>query len=405
MKKKIIMGVLIIVCVVSFIACNQKKNVSVIEKVRAVSVIKTKEEMYPVTLGYVGVIDSKDTIKYSFKSAGNLKKVYVKTGQDIKKGDKLLELDKKDLLYALKGAEGQMNAAKSQYNKALKGATDEEKKQVIADVDTANKAYKLMKETYENFKKMYEEGGISEHKLKEIKLKFDQAKNTKDKANEALQQVNLGVRDEDVESARQNYEATKANYSVRKSLYNDAVLYAKENGKVLKTLYKEGELVPQGYPVIAIRSNVQIVNIGLSQKDLLKVSNGMKVEIKVDDKIATGEIISIDEVPDTATRTYKTEVKINNCNFHIGSIASVKIEIGKEKGIWIPMETVLSNGVDYVYVVNNGRTFKKVITLEEIYNDKVKVSGLNGDDNVVSRGYKNLYDGLKVNVMNEEGVN
>ena len=84
--------------------------------------------------------------------------------------------------------------------------------------------------------------------------------------------------------------------------------------------------------------------------------------------------------------------------FLIGSIARVSINVDDRKGIWVPIKTIMSDGEDYVYVVENNRIVRKNVILQQIYEDKVLVNGLLSGDLLVSEGMKNVKDGYLVSI-------
>lgn len=391
----------ILLFVVILTGCKEEE-IEVKEKIRAVKTEIVSEEKSEVVLDYIGIVDSKDLTKYSFKSNGKLGKIYVKEGEKIKKGQKLVELDKSDLENSLDAAYNKMQAAKSQYEKAKNGAREETIKQVKNDLNTAEDAYKFTKENYEDLKKLYENGAISSSKLDEIELKYNQAKNTYEKVKEGYKEVTDGARLEDIESAESNYKAAKAAYEIQKSLLEDSVINAKFDGTVVKLPFKENEMVPAGHPAVVVRSNNQIVNVGIALKDLNKIEVSDKAIIKIDDEVTEGEVLNIDESPDSMTRTYNAEVAIEGEKYRLGTIANVSIIIGNKQAIWIPYTAIASNGIDYVYVVKDNRAVKKEIKIEKIENDRVRVSGIKEGEEVIIKGVRNIRDGSKVNIIGEE---
>jgi multidrug efflux pump subunit AcrA (membrane-fusion protein) len=116
------------------VGCAQAEETKPQEKVRAVKIQKVEETKNAVSLNYIGTVDSKSIMDYSFKTGGKLKKVYVKKGDEVKKGDLLAALDQEDLNLQLsaakanlisteeniKKAEDAMNYNKDQFNKMEK---------------------------------------------------------------------------------------------------------------------------------------------------------------------------------------------------------------------------------------------------------------------------------------------
>ncbi|SHK09234.1 efflux RND transporter periplasmic adaptor subunit [Paramaledivibacter caminithermalis] len=367
MNKKILFSVqIILILVLTLTGCSKTEEVAVEEKVRAVKAEEIKESEMPVLLSYLGTVDSQDIVKYGFKTPGKLGRIFVNEGDEVKKGDKLAQLDIQDLQF-------QFNAAKS----TLEAAD--------LNVQKAKDAYEYAQSLLARVEKLYKKGSVTEDSYDKAKLQVSTTEHT-------------------YNQAQAQYQKAKTDYSYKKSLLEDATLYADQDGSVVKVPFEESELIPQGYPVVVVRSVQRVVNVGIAQKDLNKINIGMKAYVEVDGQKAEGIVTNIAEAPDAETRTYNAEVTVQGNVYKLGSIAKVDFDLGKEKAIWIPVTCLLSNGENYVYVVRNGRAFKTIVELERTYGDHIRVKGLKAGDMVVTSGMKNLSDGIKVKVIGREGV-
>lgn len=359
--KKIILMIVLATLSISLIGCSSDEATEVEPKVQGVNVIETKTEAKEVSKDYIGTVDSLDLVKYSFKSSGKIEKIHVKEGETVKKGDVLVSLDKEDLNYKLQGALSSLNAAKDSVSQARE------------DYD-----YKL--DLFNQMKSLYKEGSISKDKFDQVKLKKNVAEST---LNQAKSKLN----------------GAQSQYNQINSLLKDATIVANQDGRVVSLQNEEKEMVQAGYPVVVLRSEAQVINIGLVQKDLNEIKIGTKATIDVNGKEAKGEITQIDEAPDKMTRTYNAEILVTEKNYRIGSIAKVDLHVGQKEGIWLPINVVMSNGIDYVYVVKDGRSLKREVKLHEINGSSVRVTGLKPKEKVVVNGMKNINDGSKVNVV------
>ena len=359
-KSALIAGVLGVL-VLGLTGCNNSQAASVKETSRAVEVVESKITEEAIAKNYIGTVDSKDLIKYSFKTAGKIESIHVKVGESISVGDPLASLDQEDLNFKLEGALAQMQGAEKSIQKAKDDLT-----------------YK--RDLFNKMQSLYEKGSISKDQL-------DQAKLAKDVSESTYNQ------------AQSQYKGATSAYDQVKSLMSDATIYATKNGTVVSTLYEPREMVAAGYPVVVIRSKIQVVNVGLVQKDLKDIVVGSKATVDINGVWAKGAVVSIAEVPDPATRTYKAEILVSEKQFRIGSIAKVAIDSGRVEGVWLPINIIMSDGIDYVYVVKDGRSFKQLITLKELKNDLVRVEGLQAKSKIVISGMKNISDGSKVNVV------
>lgn len=394
MKSKVF--VLFILLLLLFTSCSNNEEVTAQQKIKPVKIVKIQEENRPVALNYIGVVAADEIRKIAFKSSGKIEKVFVEKGQKIKKGDILAKLDNQDFKYALEASKASLEAAKSQYEKSINGATNEEIKQAEVNVKKSQDVYKFAKDNYVKVNKLFDKGAVSQNTLDKAKLEMDISQLDLNSANEIENQVKNSVRKEDKKTLLNQMKQAKIDYDYKKDLLEAAELKADIDGYVVDVLYKEGEMISAGYPIVVIRNDNEIVDVGLSQNDTSKVKLGDRVIIKADSIKATGKISNIAQVPNIETRTYSTEINLNENNFQLGTIVEIQIIIGEEKGIWIPITSILSNGIDYVFIVKEDKAFKKKIEIKEVQGTNVRINGISSGEDLVIEGLKRLRDGNKV---------
>lgn len=363
MKKLAKSLVLISLCTllaVGTTGCTTAKAAEPKGPVRSIAVMEVQVESKPITQHYIGVVDAKDQIEYSFKSSGRLSEIYVEDGQVVKQGDPIAKLDIQDLSFQYEAAQATYSAAQLNITKALEAK----------DYDR-----NLLK----SMTALYQAGSVSKDKLDQVTVKAEVSKATHDQAITQL-------------------SAAKADLNYKKALLEDTNIYAQASGSIIKTLYEAGELVPQGYPVAVQRSSVQVIKVGLPQKNLKDVTVGSTVHIQVDDQLTKGQVTRIDEAPDKATRTYMAEITVKDQKFHLGSIAEADIEVGQENGMWIPISALLSEGEDFVFVTDGQRAYKRTVTPLDTSGVLVNVEGLKTGERIVTSGMNNLSDGIQVKI-------
>lgn len=379
-----------------FSGCSREKS-AVSDRAALVETITVNLESTDTHLKYVGIINSDSLKKYSFKSSGILKSIYVQQGQSVDEGEVLLELDKSDLKIQTDAAKNQADAAYSQYEKALSGAQDEDISAAKIDVEKAQAAYDYALLTFNDTKILFEEGAVSQSSFKEAELGLNIAEKELDQSKEVLNKTLAGTRSEDISSAKSQYEMSYNNYEAALKLYEEATLVCDVNGYVADILYKEGELIPAGYPVILVQSKNQIATVGLTQEDSEKVSVGTLARITVNNEVYSGKITNINQTPDEATMTFTAEISIDtDKKFYIGSIAEVELITGKSDGIYLEIPYILNDGENYVYIMEEGKSIRKNIEVLDIVDDKALIRGLSDNDELIINGTDNIKDGSHV---------
>ncbi|AQS11465.1 putative efflux pump membrane fusion protein [Clostridium saccharobutylicum] len=402
MHKKILVICLVLFNLSIFGGCSAKTNPSTEVKTYPVKTIELQDKSYPVSLEYEGITGGSEVRKLSFKSSSKISKIFVSKGQHIKKGDNLIDLDKTDLNCAAEASKAQMDAASAQYNKALNGAQSEDINKAQIAVKNAQNNYNYYKDLYDKNVTLYEAHAIPQQEVNDTKVKLDGSENDLNSAQETLKQLQNGTREEDKQAALAQLNSAKVDYDSKVNLTQDASLKADEDGYVVDILCKEGEIQASGNPVILIRSENQVVTVGLSDTDVKKIQLGTKAQVKIDDVTTDGEVMNVVQMADKQSGTYSAEIKllnqIDNSKFYIGQCAKVYINEGEKNGIWIPIASILNDGQDYVYVVEDGRAVRKNITLGQTNENQVCVDGLKNGDNLVNEGMKNIKAGYQVSV-------
>jgi len=113
--------------------------------------------------------------------------------------------------------------------------------------------------------------------------------------------------------------------------------------------------------------------------------------------------LTIEQVPDQQSQTYQVDVALTGASadqvFYLGALARVAFDAGARTGIWIPAPAILTEGVQFVYLVEGDRAVRRTVTVGEVSGAFVEVMGLKPGDNVIVEGMKNLKEGFKVEVV------
>ncbi|MCG8540360.1 MAG: efflux RND transporter periplasmic adaptor subunit [Clostridia bacterium] len=366
MKIAVIFVSLVLISIIGYMYYSKVNQTIVEDSVKPipVGVLELKEVRYPISLDYIGTIETEEIKNISFKVPGKIEKIHVSEGDFVSKGGAIAKLDVKELSFNLDGARAQMKMAYANLNKA------KEDNQFLSD-------------NYDKISKLYGEGSVSKQQFKEAELKLNLSRSS-------------------LEAVGAQYEQFKANYEAIKSTINDARIVADEQGYVVDVIGKEGENIGAGIPVVLLRSEKQIIHVGLSQRDVKKVSLGQSAKVVLDDFQGEGKISHIHYIPDPRSRTYKVQIQMTkefaSEEFLIGSIAKVSIKIDDKSGIWIPIRTLMSDGEDYVYIVERNRIVRRNVITHQIYENKVLVEGLFEGELLVTEGIRNVKDGYLVSI-------
>lgn len=438
-KVKIVITVALIISILGlnriFTGTTKDKTVeTIVEKVYPVKVNRISKEQNAERIRYIGILQPEIIRKKTFNTIGEIEKIYVEEGQKIKIGDKLVKLNtdevekdsnsQRQIMLEAKAKKDkdykEMEAARIEYESASAEANQEEKDISKALLESSKLQYEKAKSEYEQAQIDYDNEIIADEEfnqktvaLLEAEVKYRQAQlsyellNSKELTSQAeIAAVKYQATQAQHEAADANYKAQKIIYDQAQDMVENSIMCADLNGFVIQILSSKGEIVTPLMPVLVIGSGKTIVTIGVSQEDIRKIEYGTKVAIKIGESKFSGEITKIAKVPDAESRTYETNISFaqDNLEFFIGETAAVEINVGEKEGIWIPINVVMNDGEDYVYIVEDERVVKKTITLQNIDNDYVLVEGIYEGNLLITEGMTSLKPGCKVNVTGETMV-
>ena len=127
---------------------------------------------------------------------------------------------------------------------------------------------------------------------------------------------------------------------------------------------KEGMYVQKGQNIFSIynpNNAWALLNIYAGQTSMVKVGNLVKINPETNGELSfSAKINYIEPVFREGSKTLTTRVYFNNSNYKIPIGGQVKATIyaGNRSANWLPVEAVLSLGIDKVVFVREGESFK-----------------------------------------------
>ena len=213
--------------------------------------------------------------------------------------------------------------------------------------------------------------------------------------------------------SKSDYDAVELAYNVAKSqvenLEENTVLRSPINGVVTARNYDAGDMYAMSAPIYTVEQIKPVkLLVGISESEYTKVKKGDSVEIKADalpELTFNGKIEKIYPTIDATTRTFLTEVVVNN-NYNSlrpGMFARVTVDFGSNNNVMIPDVAVVKqqgSGERFVYVLNADGTvtYQKVVLGVRMGTEYEVLEGLSDGAKIVTGGQIRLKDGIKVTV-------
>ncbi len=356
----------------SLAGCDSRKNntgtpeketpvaVSIVTAVRGdiSSYIHTTGTVYPVQEAFVGP-----------KIGGRIERIFVDEGDRITAGQPLIQLEQSKLIMAKNEAAAALNTARAELR--------------IAQLNLAN-----IKRNLKRMEELHRQKVIDEQKYDDAQTEYLNA--------EAQQQL-----------SRARVEQAAAHCAQVEQDLADSVVYAPFAGFVVAKLMNEGEMVYTMTPAKVLHiTDLSRVKIECPVAEAKKqfIQPGKTALIDVDalpGEQFVGTISTVNPLIDSASRTFKVKIEIDNPHFKLESGMFVRIKIleqEKNNVVLVPIKAVLErDGKKVLFIVENNRA--KIVVVEPGIHDNSKLeicSGLAGGEQVVSDGFYALTNDVPV---------
>ncbi|HXB06543.1 MAG TPA: efflux RND transporter periplasmic adaptor subunit [Puia sp.] len=315
-------------------------------------------DSYPGTATPLNQVDIKPQV------AGNIIGIYFKDGQEVKRGQKLYEIDQQQYQAAVEQAIANLNVAKANLDKSQQDA-----------------------DRYEDLAKQ-----------------------------DAIAKQTLDHQRADLESSKRQVEAAQANVNSVSTNLKYSSIYSPFNGTIGISQVKVGTSV---YPQTLLNSvstdDPMAVDIAIDQAEIPMFTRFFTTGAKSKDSLFTavlpdgsiysfpGTLYLLDRSVDPTTGTLKARITFANPKNELKAGLTTNIRVKHAAGdssLLIPYKAVVDQlGESFVFVIENGHALQRKVLLGTKIADKIVIrTGLHAGDQVVINGVQKLRDSSAVAV-------
>jgi RND family efflux transporter MFP subunit len=254
--------------------------------------------------------------------------------------------------------------------------------------------------------------------LSEINARYSQAKNAWIKAQRDLHRVKNLYNDraatlEQLQNVETAFQVAESNLKIAKFNLDHSHIKAPANGKILKRLAEEGEMIGIGSPVFLFGSTEEqwVIKAGISDRDIVRIEIKDEASVRFDaypGKQFTASVTEVSHAMDPASGTFEIELALNDTSeeglkLAAGFVGKVKVEpSSRETYFVIPIDSIVEGEGNYgiVFTVREDKALKVNIEVAHIFPETAAVrSGLEEIQSVVTSGAAYLRDGSPVKVV------
>lgn len=406
MKKSL--SALLLCSSLTLVGCSNTNNQAVdtsaeAEAVRptAVTVQTVQRDSIINTTSYTGRTSVATETSVTAQYSGTVEKVFVSTGDTVKKGDILLTIDGSDLEKNIEQAKVSLDSAQLAYDNTTGGSTQNQINQLENAIVQAQLAYDEALRNYNLYSELYEADTITADQLKQIEVSYKQAEQQLSAAKQSLEVTQNKVIPDSQALAQMQVEQAQVAYNTAVSNREKLTITAPANGTITTANFKAGELIAQSAPAFVISNlNTIDVTIQVTESDLAKFKQGQEVSVTISNKNLTGTVREIPQIVTNQSTLYTIKISIDNStyNFATGMAAEVTLTTQKSEGtLTVPKKALLEDedGSHYVYICDsNNITVKTPVTIGISNVKSIEVtSGISEGDTLVVGGLSLISEG------------
>jgi RND family efflux transporter MFP subunit len=263
---------------------------------------------------------------------------------------------------------------------------------------------------------------LAEIELTEVSSQVEQARQMADKAERDLKRGENLYADqvislEQLQDLRTQSAMAAAQYNSAQFNLGLSVISAPRDGKVLRKLAEERELIPAGSPVLIFGESGRgyVVRAALADREIVNVKLGDKGEIRMDafpGQPMTGTIVEIASAADERTGMFPVEVQFDAPPARLVSGLVTRLRLAPTSEAppltYVPMSALVEGDGDRasVFVVDSARkpaiAERRSVRVAFITADSIALeSGIASGEAVVTDGALYLEDGEAVEVLRD----
>lgn len=442
MKKKIVIGICLVVLIAGLVTAAVIKNSGSAGSgtVFSVNIAEIKNDDITTTISANGTVTEVEKSEVYIDTPVKVTKLYIHQNDTVKKGQQILQFDLDSLNMQLEQAKikkrtDELTLQKLKLTDPALSVSSAQNSQKLAEnsVASAQRALDNAKKEYEDNKALYAMNAISKSELDASENKVKEAEEALKSAQLKLQAENDNVssahksnstKQIDIESqelAVKNSELAIKELEDKIKKYTEA-MYAAMDGVVSQVNVSEGAFTPNGQTVYTvINPNKLEVKININEYTSKLIKPGQSVDITgdslPDNEKITGKVKSVSPVATTSVNKSGNQetvieviVSIDNITESIKPGISVycdikTVDLKNVPTIQLDMLSPDKDGKNFVYVVDKEKLTMRKVPVEIGFASDMKAELKSGDvkvgDFVVVGPKATFKDGAKVKIVGE----
>ena len=229
-----------------------------------------------------GIIEITE-VDVAFEVPGTIKQRFVDEGALLDKGEPIARLDDQEYRLQVDRATAAKAAAEARYRLVLKGPRGQEIDQALAAMEGVDSEFDMRQREFQRIQSLFATQVASQAEFDRVNTALSEARAARDRAHAQLDMLKEGFRTEEVEETRARLHEIEKALALAELNLSRCQLFAPMAGRVLSKNREAGETVPAGASIVTLGDLTRPwLNLYIGERDLGKVSFGMKASVTVD---------------------------------------------------------------------------------------------------------------------------
>lgn len=215
--------------------------------------------------------------------SGNLEKLAIDKGDQVKAGDLIYILDQQPEIDQLQQAQSNLIQAKEILSDLQKGSRQTVLAALKAQRQQIETSLELSKKTYYRYKQLRKTDSIDQESLDKAKTQYQNDIRRLQEINANIAEAELGARENQIAAQQAEVQAAQTAVKQAKWALEQKIMHAPKTGKIFDTFFRKGEFVPAGSPIASMLAaeNIKIIFF-IPETMLFKTTIGQKIEFICD---------------------------------------------------------------------------------------------------------------------------
>ncbi len=350
-------------------------------------------------LAVTGSLLPDETVQVSAEVAGRVAAIHVDFGQSVRKGQVLVELDRRELQLQLERARAALAQALARIG--LDPSREEVIPETTPAIRQAQAAYEDARARYESAKRLVKTGDIAEQRFIEIEKAYQAREAALEAARHELR-VQLAA-----------IQALRAEVRLAEKRLADATVRAPFDGAVAARLVSPGQYLRENTPMLTlVKTHPLRLRVEIPEKAAAQVRVGSTLRFRTD--AAPGEefeatVRELNPALETRSRSLTAEARLKTSDPRLkpGMFVQVRLKLAEDSTVVaVPKEALYQvAGLTKLFTVHDGRAREhRIVPGVELSGwFEVPAGEIRPGDIVIVSGQALLVDGAPVRIQPAQG--